>query len=615
MPGGRGRVTDTECPHPPPEVGPSRCGGTAQDRAEVADRSPPSRGCGLVEGRGAVGRALVDARGVLQGLPINSVPPGVPGELYLAGPGLARGYHDRPALTAARFLADLHGPPGERMYRTGDLVTVSGDRSLRFHGRADDQVKIRGYRIELREIDVVLLSHPEVTFAKTVVHRDDGGHPRLASYVTTQQSVTAAELTAVVRAALPNYMVPAAVTVLDQVPTTGSGKLDRKALPEPIFSSATRSRLPQSEPELRLAAVFCDVLGCVDIGVEDSFFDLGGNSLLATRLAAGVTDEFGTELEVRAIFDAPTVAELVELIATTPMPDRAPLVATERPDWIPLSLAQQRIWFLNRLEPESSSYNIAAMVRIRGELDVSALRAAIADVIERHESLRTVFPDSDDGPRQQILSAAQATPWLPVTAVIPAEMGGRLHELATRAFDLTVDLPLRMELFRIDGREHTLAVVLHHIAADGWSLTPLTSDLARAYAARHAGTELNWHPLPVQYADFALWQRAVLGDESVDGTRAARQLEFWRGQLAGLPEELPLPYTAPRPPSPTFRAAARDIDVASDVVGRLRGVARRNDASLFMVLHAALAVLLRHISGARHRDRHPGRRSSRHQTR
>ncbi|RSM65099.1 non-ribosomal peptide synthetase [Kibdelosporangium aridum] len=503
---------------------------------------------------------------------LNPVPHGVPGELYLAGPGLARGYHGRPGLTAERFVANPHGEPGERMYRTGDLVTVAPNRTLRFLGRADDQVKIRGYRIEPREIDAIMLTHPDVTFARTVVHQD-----RLASYVTTTQPVTQADLLAVARAALPGYMVPASVTVLDRIPLTPSGKVDRDALPTPELRAA---RVPLSDRERRLAEVFSEVLGHEHVGADDSFFDLGGNSLLATRLATAIGAAFGVELEVRAIFEEPTVAGLVDRITAAPPSRHMVTTPQARPARIPLSFAQQRIWFLNQRDARSGAYNVAFTLRLRGEVDVPALRAAIADVVERHETLRTVFPDSDDGPSQVVLHTAPAVP-----LTVESDVEERLRSLARSAFDLTVDPPLRAELFRTGDRDYCLAVVIHHIAVDGWSLAPLANDLVVAYQARRAGTTPGWAPLAVQYADYALSQRESHDDE----------LAYWTRQLKGLPDELPLPYDRPRPATPTFHGAIHRFEVCDGV----RDLARRHGVTLFMVLHSALAVLLRQVSGAR----------------
>ncbi|MGW0250600.1 amino acid adenylation domain-containing protein [Nocardia goodfellowii] len=543
---------------------------------------------------------------------LHPVPPGTPGELYLSGPGLARGYLGRLGLTAQRFPANPHGRRGERMYRTGDLVIADATGLLRFLGRADDQIKIRGFRIELSEIDHVLRAHPGVNFAMTVVHTDEHGQPRLASYVTADAGddlsghskesapVTGTAVAETARQRLPGYMVPASVVVLDELPVTQSGKVDRKALPAPVFAAAGSSRPPADATEQRVAEVFGQILGHPVTGAEDSFFDVGGNSLLATRLAAGLHAEFGVDLPVRAIFETPTVAGVAERLTEAPRTQRLALaVRTPRPGRIPLSLPQQRLWFLNRFSPESSAYNIAFVIRIDGDLDVAALRAALIDLVDRHEVLRTVFPEDDQGAWQRVLPTAEAMPEVVPVDTDAAGAERALRQLARRGFDLTSEVPLRISLLRSDSERYLLGIALHHIAADGWSLGPLTRDLAAAYVARHDGEAPAWQPLPVQYADFGLWQRAVLGDETDPDSLAGRQLAYWRTALAGIPEELPLPYDRPRPATPTHEAGTVAFTVPEPVQQALSELAREQGVSLFMVLRSALAVLLRCVTGGR----------------
>ena len=532
---------------------------------------------------------------------LRPVPPGTPGELYLSGPGVARGYHGRHALTAARFPANPYGRRGERMYRTGDLVVADRSGRLRFLGRADDQVKLRGFRIELSEIDHVLRDHPGVRRALTVVHTDPQGRQRLATYIVADAGVDPAGVRGSVRGRLPGYMVPDAVTVLPQFPTAPSGKLDRKALPEPDFVSATAtSRPPATDIERRVAEVFAEVLGREVTGVDDGFFDLGGNSLLATRLVGGLYDRFGVDLPVRTVFEAPTVAGLAEYVTRTPVTVRVPLTARDpRPDRIPLSLPQQRMWFLNRFAPESSAYNIAFVLDIEGALDMAALRSALGDIVERHEVLRTTYPDDGNGAQQRILPATWALPVLEVRDTDPAGAAAALHEAATTGFDLTTGTPLRATLLRTGANRYRLGVVVHHIAADGWSLAPLTRDLAVAYQARCAGSVPDWSPLDVQYADFGLWQREHLGAATDPDSLAARQLGYWRDRLAGLPEELPLPYTRPRPAEPQQTAGTVQYTIPAPIRQALTELARAQGVSPFMLLRSALAVLLRSVTGGR----------------
>ncbi|WP_405495650.1 amino acid adenylation domain-containing protein [Nocardia sp. NBC_00511] len=531
---------------------------------------------------------------------LHPVPPGVAGELYLSGPGLARGYLGRLALTAQRFPANPHGRRGERMYRTGDLVVADTAGQLRFLGRADDQIKIRGFRIELREIDHVLAAHEGVSFALTMVHQDERGIPRLIAYVTADAGIDPADVLETARGRLPAYMVPAAVSVLDAMPVTPSGKLDRKALPAPEFVAAAPTRAPETEMEQQVALVFGAVLGAGSPGAEDNFFEIGGNSLLATRLTAALHTEFGVELPVRAIFEAPTVAGLATLLAEAPRTQRVALaVRTPRPERVPLSLPQQRLWFLNRYSPESSAYNIAFVLRIDGDPDIDALRDALADVVERHEVLRTVFPEDDQGAYQRVLDTARCLPALDVVETDDVGARTTLRSLARRGFDLTREIPLRMALLRTGNHRHLLGIALHHIAADGWSLGPLTRDLAVAYAARHGGAAPTWAPLPVQYADFSLWQRELLGADSDTESAAAVQLAYWRTALADLPEELPLPYDRPRPAEPTQRAGTVRFEVPEALQRKLAELARAHGVSLFMVLRSTLAVLLRTVTGGR----------------
>ncbi|MEV5650846.1 amino acid adenylation domain-containing protein [Nocardia sp. NPDC052254] len=531
---------------------------------------------------------------------LHPVPPGVAGELYLSGPGVARGYLGRQGLTALRFPANPHGRRGERMYRTGDLVMTDASGILRFLGRADDQVKIRGFRIELREVDHALRAHPGIRFALTIVHTGEHGAVRLASYVAADGRVDAAEILETARRRLPAYMVPAAITVLDRVPVTPAGKVDRKALPAPVFTSGGPTRAPESELEKQVAEVFAAVLGHAVPGAEDSFFDAGGNSLLATRLTAALHAEFGVELAVRTIFETPTVAGVAANLAAAPSTQRVALAPySPRPERIPLSLPQQRIWFLNRYAPESSAYNIAFALHIEGDPDLAALGGALGDLTERHEVLRTIFPEDHDGPFQLVLAAQRGLPAL--EPVVTDESGAELalRNLAQRGFDLTREVPLRIMVLRTGPRSFQLGIVVHHIAADGWSMAPLTTDLVLAYSARHGGGRPAWAPLPVQYADFSLWQRECLGEESDPEGVAARQLRFWRETLTGLPEELPLPYDRPRPAEPTQRAGRVRIEVPGALRDGLDELARAHGMSRFMVLRSVLAVLLRSITGGR----------------
>ncbi|WP_282783300.1 non-ribosomal peptide synthetase [Nocardia sp. CC201C] len=525
------------------------------------------------------------------------VPPGVAGELYLSGPGLARGYHDAPGLSAGRFVADPWGAPGSRMYRTGDLVRrmpgASGSWELEYLGRTDFQVKVRGFRVELGEIDAVLVAHPAVERVVTVGRVDQRGQTVLVSYVVLAEgnSVHVTELRDHAARSLAPYMVPSAIMVLDALPLTPAGKLDRRALPEPRFQARV-FRAPATPLAELVAAVFAEALDSTDpIGADDDFFELGGNSLIATRVTARLGERLGRRVPVPTLFEAPVVHALAaRLVADDIAPALPALTAGPRPARIPLSPAQQPMWLLNRLDPESPAYNIPAAVRILGEIDHAAMRAAFADVVARHEALRTVFPLDADGEGHQVVLPPH-TALSPEVEPVVGAVAARVAEIAAAGFDVTTEVPLRAVLLREAEHSHVLVVVLHHIIADGFSMNPLLRDIVTAYLARRSGGSPTWTPLPVQYADYTLWQHRVLE------TVAAEELTFWRETLAGLPDELPLPTDRPRPPLSSRRGAVVRGRIGGGVGARLDGVAKRHGVTPFMVLHAALSVLLARMSG------------------
>ncbi|MFD0026546.1 amino acid adenylation domain-containing protein, partial [Streptomyces sp. NPDC058382] len=543
--------------------------------------------------RPTIGRPIRNTRTYVLDGALRPVPPGVPGELYLAGSCTARGYLNRPGLTGERFVADPYGPAGSRMYRTGDVVSWTPDGELDYLGRSDHQVKIRGFRIELGEIEAALTTHPSVAQAAVIAREDRPGLKTIAAYLVPVQGRTlpdTAQLRAHAADALPDYMVPSAFVPLEKLPLTPNRKLDRRALPLPE-GARTEGRAPRTAREVRLCELFAGVLGLDEVSIDDSFFDLGGHSLLATRLVSQVRTAFDTEIAVRVLFEAPTVAKLAERLGDAGRA-RKLLTAVERPARIPLSPAQRRLWFLNRFEDAGGNYNLPLSVRLSGELDVGALRAALGDVVGRHESLRTVFPESDGQPNQVILDADRAVPAMPVIAVTEHDLTASLAAAAGKRFDLTVEAPLHARLFALGGSEHVLMLVVHHIAADGWSMAPLARDLGEAYRARCAGAAPAWQPLPVQYADYTLWQREVLGDETDPAGELSRQVDFWRTALDGVPEEIGLPADRPRPAAASYRGDTVDLEIPADVHRRLAALARSCGASVFMVAQAGLAALL-----------------------
>ncbi|WP_405994732.1 non-ribosomal peptide synthase/polyketide synthase [Streptomyces sp. NBC_00986] len=535
-----------------------------------------------------IGRPVWNTRTYVLDAGLRPVPPGVPGELYLAGIQLARGYLDRPGLTAERFVADPYGAPGTRMYRTGDLARWNADGTVEYLGRTDDQVKVRGFRVEPGEIEGVLTAHPSVAQAVVVVREQ-----RLVAYVVPAGDMAA--LGAHTAAVLPAHMVPAVFVTLDALPLTLNGKLDRAALPAPDFTSnagTDAGTSPRSPREEILAGLFGDVLGLERVGADGDFFTLGGHSLLAMRLVSRVRTVLGADLTVRTVFEASTPALLAARLD-----DRAgglpALVAADRPDELPLSYAQQRLWLLHRIEGPGATYNIPAAWRLTGTLDRDALSAALDDLAVRHESLRTVFPERDGRPHQVVLDEASVP--LHHSRVTETQLPARLTEAAARGFEIDRELPVRAHVFEVSEDEHVLLLVLHHIAGDQWSDGPLWRDLATAYEARREGHAPAWAPLPVQYADYALWHREALGDPDAPDSRQSRQLAYWQDALAGLPDELALPTDRPRPLESSHQGGAIGLTLDAERTRELRALARRHGVSMFMVTQAAVAALLHRL--------------------
>ncbi|MCU1647929.1 MAG: amino acid adenylation protein, partial [Nocardia sp.] len=551
-----------------------------------------------------IGRPVFNTRVYVLDARLHPVAPGVAGELYLAGVQLARGYVARPELTADRFVADpFHR--AERMYRTGDLVKWTGAGELEYLGRTDFQVKLRGLRIELGEIEAALTAVDSIAQSVVVVRSDDRLGDQLVAYVIPAAGlvVDVEGVRAELQDALPGYMVPNAFVVLDAFPLNASGKLDRKKLPAPVFEAKV-FRAPSTPIEEIVAGTFSDVLGVGRVGVDDDFFELGGNSLIATQVTARLGAALDIQLAVRDLFEASTVSALAARVERAAGSGRARprLVAGERPDNLPLSPAQQRYWFLNQFDTSTSAVdNIPLAVRLIGALDLTAMKLAIGDVINRHEVLRTVYPRSADGPHQVILPSTQTDLSLVPEAVAEGDLLGKVIEFAMTTFDVTVEVPLAVKLFRIsdsDTEEHVLAFTIHHVSADGSSMGPMARDVMAAYVARANGEAPQWTALPVQYGDYALWQRSVLGSEEDPESLAAQQVGYWTQALAELPDQLELPTDRPRPPAQSFHGKALRFDIDAGRHARLHELARANNASLFMVVHAALAVLLSRLSGS-----------------
>ena len=560
----------------------------------VATSAPLAAGSAVVPiGSPLPGSALFVLDGWLRPVPV-----GVVGELYVAGRGLGVGYVRRTGLTASRFVACPFGGPGARMYRTGDLVRWGADGQLQYLGRADEQVKIRGHRIELGEIRAALAALDGVDVAAVTAREDRPGDKRLVGYITGTADPATARASLADR--LPSYLVPAAVLAVDTLPLTVNGKLDARALPAPEYQDTERYRAPATASEEILAGIYAQALGLERVGVDDSFFDLGGDSLSAMRLIAAINKSLDTRLTVRALFDAPAVAQLAPRLHADGI-GLEPLVARERPQVVPLSFAQSRLWFLDQFQGPSPVYNMAVALRLRGRLDAAALGTALADLVGRHESLRTIFPHLDGVPYQQVVTSERAYFSLDVidaTEWSPAQLDEAVSAVARQSFDLAVETPLRARLFGTAQDDHVLVAVVHHIAADGWSITPLVRDLGMAYASRCGGQAPGWAPLTVQYADYTLWQRAQFGDLDDDSSPIAVQLAYWQRALAGMPERLQLPTDRPYPPVVDYRGESVDVHWSAELQQQVRAVAREHGVTSFMVIEAALAVLLSKISAS-----------------
>ena len=559
---------------------------TMTGRLESGSGAPPI-------GRPVSGAALF----VLDGW-LRAVPAGVVGELYVAGAGVGCGYVRRPGLTASRFVACPFAGAGARMYRTGDLVRWGADGQLQYVGRADEQVKIRGYRIECGEIRAALAGLDGVEQAAVIAREDRPGDKRLVGYVTG--TADPAGVRAALAERLPEYMVPAAVVVLAALPSTVNGKLDTRALPAPEYTEGDGYRAPTTPVEEILAGIYAQVLGLKRVGVDDSFFDLGGDSLSAMRVIAAVNTALDAHLAVRTVFEAPTVAQLAPRIGADAGRLRR-LVAGERPAVIPLSFAQQRLWFIDQLHGPSPVYNGAVALRLRGPLDADALGAALADVVGRHESLRTLLPAVEGIPQQLVVPAERADfGWdvIDVSGWPESRLGEAIGAAARYRFDLATVIPLRAQLFRVGDDEHVLVAVVHEITADGWSMTRLVRDLGVAYASRRAGRAPGWAPLPVQYVDYTLWQRAQFGDLDDSESGIAAQLAYWEQALAGMPERLQLPTDRPYPPMADQRGARVAVEWPAALQQQVARVSREHNATSFMVMQAALALLLSKLSAS-----------------
>ena len=620
----------------------------------------------------AIGRPISHTQVYLLDRHMQPAPVGVVGELYLGGLGLARGYLNRPELTAERFVPNpfagvlgvggwgmedstpntQHPSPNTRLYKTGDLVRYRADGQLEYLGRIDQQVKVRGFRIELGEVEAVLSRHPDIRDAVMVAHEEAPGDVRLVAYVVPkiedrglkiEDSASDArdplssilyplssELRGFLQTKLPDYMVPSAFVVLEALPRMLNGKVDRKALPAPAMAELEQARsyvAPRTPQEELLAAIWADVLGLARVGAYDHFFALGGHSLLATQVLVRVRETFQVELPLRTLFEAPTLATLAEEIARArragPAVAVPPLEPVVRAGALPLAFAQQRLWFIQQLDPRSTAYTIAAAVRLSGALDLLALAQSLQALVQRHEVLRTTFASVEGRPVQRIASTGRVPlPALDLRALPEARRESVARQLAREQarhrFDLVRGPLLRTTLLRLDAGEHVLLLTMHHIISDGWSLNVLVRELTALYAAFVAGRPAALPELPIQYADYAVWQRAWLQGSGVGGqgsgsrsqesdgdkgqTQNSRlktqnspleaQLAYWRTQLRAPLPTLELPSDRPRPAAQTFRGAQQQVMLPASLTTALASLGQRTQVTRFMLLLAAFATLL-----------------------
>jgi amino acid adenylation domain-containing protein len=551
-----------------------------------------------------IGRAIENTQTYVLDSRLEPVPIGIAGELCIAGGGLARGYLDRAGLTAERFIPNSFSrKPGRRLYRTGDLVRYLRNGALEFLGRADAQVKLRGFRVELGEIETALRQNQSVHDAVVTVREDEPGNKRLIAYVVWRagQAANSGELRSFLRAKVPDYMLPAAFVELDALPLTPTGKIDRGKLPAPQSSVLALSYVaPRTPVEEMLAGIWSEVLQLEQVGVEDNFFDLGGHSLLATQLFSRVREIFKVEVPVRRIFEAPTVAELAQtietMIRTEQRSQTPPLVPVARDGDLPLSFAQERLWFLNQLDPDSAAYHVLRPLQIEGPLDVPLMQAVISEVVARHEVYRTTFPSVNGRPKQVIHPPYPVSlPVVDLSELSQSEREAAAHRIilaeGERVFDLARGPLWRLVLLRMSAEVHILMLTEHHLVHDGWTEGALVRDFLALYVARVAGSPLELPDLPVQYADFAHWQRQWLKGEILD-----ELLSYWKEHLRGADPSLQLPLDRPRPAVQTFRGALTEFTLSEELTKALNDLSRREGVTPFMTLFGAFNALLHRYS-------------------
>ncbi|WP_334838648.1 amino acid adenylation domain-containing protein, partial [Nostoc sp.] len=558
----------------------------------------------------SIGRPIDNTQIYILDQNLQLVPVGVPGELHIGGAGLAKGYLNRPELTQEKFIPNPFNNSkfkiqNSKLYKTGDLARYLPDGNIEYLGRIDNQVKIRGFRIELGEIETALSQHPHVQASCVIAREDTPGDKRLVAYIVPQPQVTLtiSELRSDLKEKLPDYMVPSAVVILESLPLTPNGKVNRRALPAPELSNELLEKYvaPRTPIEEMLALLWTQVLKVELVGRHDNFFELGGHSLLATQLISRVRNSLKVELPLRSLFAAPTIAELAPNIQRLQQQDlelaAPPILRRTENAELPLSYAQQRLWFLDQFEPNSASYNIPFGLRLVGSVNVDALQQSLIEIIHRHEALRTNFI-TVDGQAAQIIQ--QETNWtlsvvdlqhLPVTE---QEIAAQklVKQQAFEPFDLASEALIRATLIVLSETEQWLVVCMHHIVSDGWSIGVFVQELQAIYNAYSQSEPSPLLPLPIQYADFALWQRQWLVGEVLNS-----QLSYWQEQLANAPTFLPLPTDRPRPVVQTFNGANMEFSLSVELTQKLVKLSHKQGCTLFMTLLAAYNTLLYRYTG------------------
>ena len=552
-----------------------------------------------------IGHPIDNAKIYILDRELHPTPVGVPGQIYIGGAGLSRGYLNRPDLTAERFVPNpFAATPGERMYRTGDLAKWLADGRIVFEGRVDFQVKLRGFRIELGEIEALLNDLEEIRESVVLARGDEPGQKRLVAYLTPQdgREIDTASVVAALKGQLPDYMVPSAFVVLDSFPLTPNGKVDRKALPAPDAASILTAEHvdPRTPTEELIVGIFQDVLHLDRVSVLDNFFNLGGHSLLATQLLSRLREAFEVEFPLQLVFESPTVADMAQKVDDAKAGDSGlqapPITPVTRDGRLPLSFAQQRLWFLDQLEPNSPFYNIPIALRLAGDLQVEALGKSINALIARHESLRTTFISADGEPEQKIIPELQINLSVEDLSALPEkELEDKVRELAAqeamKPFNLAQGPLFRAKIYKLKNDEHVVLFTLHHIIGDGWSVNILVREVAQLYKSFLTGEQAQLPELPVQYADFSQWQRNWLQGETLEN-----ELNYWRNKLAASPPMLELPTDFPRPPVQSFNGRTIKRVISSELSQAVKAFSRQEGVTLFMTLLSVFASLLHRYS-------------------